>query len=140
MKRFLVIPGLLAGLAAVGVIALLLLIDVNVCTPRIEAATTDALGMELRIQRKAAQRLVPSLGFSVAGVTVASLDEKGCLKLRQGINGPFRDPTLDKVSTLRSAAAPLLGLFAEAKKFLTRGECDPFYMGTVAHPKQFRSS
>ncbi len=70
-----------------------------------------------------------------AGVTVASLDEKGCVKLRQGINGPFRDPTLDKVSTLQSAAAPLLGLFAETKKFITRGECEPFYTGTVAHPK-----
>ncbi len=70
-----------------------------------------------------------------AGVTVASLDEKGCARLSQGINGPFRDPTLDKVSTLQSAAAPLLGLFAETKRFVTRGECVPFYTGTVAHPK-----
>lgn len=70
-----------------------------------------------------------------AGVTVASLDEKGCAKLRQGINGPFKDPKLDKVSTLQSAAAPILGLFAETKKLLARGECEPFYTGTVAHPK-----
>jgi AsmA protein len=69
-----------------------------------------------------------------AGVTVASLDGKGCVKLRQGISGSFRDPTLDKVSTLQSAAAPLLGLFEETRKFLTRGECEPFYTGKVTHP------
>ncbi len=74
-------------------------------------------------------------GGRFVGVTVASLDEKGCVKLRQGISGPFRDPTLDKVSTLQSAVAPLLGLFAETKRFVTRGECEPFYTGTVAHPK-----
>jgi len=70
-----------------------------------------------------------------AGVTVASLDEKGCAKLRQGINGPFKDSTLDKVSTRQSAAAPILGLFAETKSLLTRGACEPFYTGAVAHPK-----
>ena len=70
-----------------------------------------------------------------AGVTVASLDGKGCAKLRQGISGPFKDPTLDKVSTLESAAAPILGLFKETKDLLTRGECDPFYTGSVAHPR-----
>lgn len=74
-------------------------------------------------------------GGRFVGVTVASLDEKGCVRLRQGISGPFRDPTLDKVSTLQSAVAPILGLFAETRKFVTRGECEPFYTGTVAHPK-----
>src|SRR5512143_540680 len=70
MKRFLVILGLLAGLAAVAVIALLLLVDVNAYKPRIEAAATDALGMEFRIQGKAALRLVPSVGISVADIHV----------------------------------------------------------------------
>lgn len=70
-----------------------------------------------------------------ADVTVASLDGKGCAALRQGISGPFKNPTLDKVSTLQSAAAPILGLFKETKDLLTRGACDPFYTGTVAHPK-----
>ncbi|MGE5189436.1 MAG: AsmA family protein [Gemmatimonadota bacterium] len=69
------------------------------------------------------------------GVTVAALDAKGCATLRQGISGPFRHPKLDKVSTLQSAAAPILGLFAETKKLLTLGECEPFYTGTVAHPE-----
>ncbi len=76
---------------------------------------------------------IPNSRF--AGVTVASLDEKGCATLRQGINGPFKDPKLDKVSTLQSVAAPVLGLFAETKNLLTGGACVPFYAGTVAHPK-----
>ncbi len=71
-------------------------------------------------------------------VTVASLDEKGCAKLRQGISGSFKDPKLDKVSTLQSVAAPVLGLFAETKNLLTGGACVPFYAGTVAHPPRAR--
>ncbi len=49
MKKVLVILGLLVVLAVVAAIALLLLVDVNAYKPRIEAAATDALGMELRI-------------------------------------------------------------------------------------------
>src|SRR5512145_1857194 len=70
MKKVLVVLGVLIGLVVVGVIALLVLVDVNVYKPRIEAAATDALGMELRIQGKAGLRLVPSVGISVADVHV----------------------------------------------------------------------
>ena len=39
------------------------------------------------------------------------------------------------VIVLQSAAPPILGLFAETKNLLARGACEPFYKGTVAHPK-----
>jgi AsmA protein len=68
-------------------------------------------------------------------VTVAVLDPKGCATLRQRITGPFRDPQVDKVSALESAAAPILGLFEEARKMLQRSECEPFYTGSVPHPR-----
>lgn len=67
-------------------------------------------------------------------VTVAVLDAKGCAKLRQKISGPFGDPTVDKVSALESAAAPILGLFERAKKLIGRSECETFYTGSVPHP------
>jgi len=69
-------------------------------------------------------------------VTVAVLDGKGCAKLRQRISGPFADPRMDKMSMLQSVAAPLLGIFErEAKRFLGSSACEPFYTGTVQHPK-----
>jgi AsmA protein len=68
-------------------------------------------------------------------VTVAVLDEKGCAKLRQKISGPFRDPQMDKVSALESVVSPMLGIFERAKRLMGRSECEPFYAGSVPHPK-----
>ena len=68
-------------------------------------------------------------------VTVATLDEKGCAKLRQKISGPFRDPQVDKVSALESAVSPMLGILERARQMLGRRECDPFYAGSVPHPR-----
>ena len=69
-------------------------------------------------------------------VTVAVLDGKGCAKIRQKISGPFGDPRMDKMNMLESVAAPLLGIFErEAKRFLGSSTCEPFYAGTVRHPK-----
>ncbi|MBP2684802.1 MAG: hypothetical protein H6Q79_2841, partial [Deltaproteobacteria bacterium] len=69
-------------------------------------------------------------------VTVATLDGKGCAKLRQKISGPFADPRMDRMSMLESAAAPVLGILErEARKFLGSQACAPFYTGSVQHPK-----
>jgi len=68
-------------------------------------------------------------------VTVAVLDEKGCAKLRQKISGPFRDPQMDKVSTLQSTATSVLGFFEKARQLMGRSDCTPFYTGSVAHPR-----
>jgi len=69
-------------------------------------------------------------------VTVATLDGKGCAKLRQKISGPFADPRMDKVSMLQSVAAPILGILErEARRFLGSQACVPFYTGTVRHPE-----
>ena len=69
-------------------------------------------------------------------VTVAALDGKGCAKLRQKISGPFADPRMDRMSMLQSVAAPILGILErEARRFLGSQACEPFYTGTVPHPK-----
>jgi len=68
-------------------------------------------------------------------VTVAVLDAKGCAKVRQKISGPFGDPRMDKTSVLQSFAEPILGVFELARKLIDRRPCEPFYTGTVQHPK-----
>ncbi len=69
-----------------------------------------------------------------AGITVAALDANGCAKLRQTIDGPFRKPQIDKVTTLESAVRPILGLFKETRDLLSASECKPFYSGSVQPP------
>jgi len=71
-------------------------------------------------------------------VTVAVLDAKGCAKIRQKISGPFRNPKVDKVTALQSVAAPILGLFGQARqltKLLEPSKCETFYTGSVPQPK-----
>ena len=71
-------------------------------------------------------------------VTVAVLDAKGCATLRQKISGPFRNPKMDEVSALQSVAAPILGLFEQARqltKLLEPSKCETFYTGSVPQPK-----
>lgn len=111
MKKLLALAGILLPLVALAAFALLLLVDVGAHRPGIEAAASDALGME-----------------------VGALDEKGCARLRQRIRGSFRNPTPDKVSMLESATAPLLGLLEQTEKLPAPGTCRPFCEGTVAHP------
>lgn len=68
-------------------------------------------------------------------VTVAVLDERGCAKFSQKIRGPFRNPEVDKISSLESIVSPVLKLFEGAKGFFEKGKCEVFYAGSVQHPK-----
>jgi len=67
-------------------------------------------------------------------VTVAVVDGKGCVKVRQKIRGPFRKPEVEKARFLQTVAGPVLKLFKQAKKLLG-GRCEVFYAGSVAPPK-----
>ena len=68
-------------------------------------------------------------------VTVAILDEKGCVRFSQKIHGPFSHPRVEKAGPLRSIAGPILKLYVKTKKLLQGGECEIFYAGSVNHPK-----
>ncbi len=81
--------------------------------------------------------LVGSLDFvneRFNDVTVAVVDGKGCAKVRQKIQGPFRKPEVEKVSVLQTAAGPLLNLIKQTGK-LFAGPCEVFYAGSVAPPE-----
>ena len=68
-------------------------------------------------------------------VTVAVVDEKGCVRFSQKIHGPFRHPRVEKAGTLRSISGPMLNLYVKTKKLFQGGRCEIFYAGSVKHPK-----
>ena len=74
MKKFLIALGVLLGLLLVAGIAIVILVDVNVYKPRIEAAVSDALGMEFRIEGKAGLRLLPSASIVLSDIRLRNLD------------------------------------------------------------------
>ena len=67
-------------------------------------------------------------------MTVAALDENGCSKFSQKIHGPFRNPQIEKISTLKTIVEPAVKLFKKAQKFVGWGKCKVFYKGSVKHP------
>jgi AsmA protein len=69
-------------------------------------------------------------------VTVAALDPKGCVRIRQKIGGPFRNPQVDKTSALESAVVgSFIDLLSPARKLVGgASECERFYAGSVPHP------
>ena len=67
-------------------------------------------------------------------VTMAVVDERGCVTVRQKIRGSFRKPVVEKVNVIQSVAGPVLKLFRQAKKLLG-GKCEAFYAGSVAPPR-----
>jgi len=67
-------------------------------------------------------------------VTVAALDENGCAKFSQKIHGPFQNPKIEKISTLKTIVGPAVKLFEKAQKFIGLRKCKVFYKGSVKHP------
>jgi AsmA protein len=81
--------------------------------------------------------LVGSLDFvnkRFDDVTMAVVDGRGCVKVRQKIRGPFGKPEVEKAKVLQTVAGPVLNLFKQANKLLG-GRCKVFYEGSVAPPK-----
>jgi AsmA protein len=68
-------------------------------------------------------------------VTVALIDAMGCIMVKQEMRGSFHNPEVEKPSMLQSLAGPALELLKQGKDFLTGGDCDVFYTGSVAPPK-----
>lgn len=67
--------------------------------------------------------------------TFAVLNEQGCADLTQTLNGDMAQPTSAVAkSLLDSAIAPITGLLNSVKN--TVSDCEPFYVGDVAHPNQ----
>lgn len=67
---------------------------------------------------------------------VAVVDAGGCALVRQEMDGPFENPHVKQPGFIVSAAGPIINIFKGARKFITGGECEVFYNGSVAAPGQ----
>lgn len=69
------------------------------------------------------------------GITVAALDKDGYATFTQNIQGDFRHPHVEKISTVKAIAGSILGLFEKAKGLFAEEKREVFYRGSVKHPK-----
>jgi AsmA protein len=68
-------------------------------------------------------------------VTVALIDDKGCVRAQQSIHGAFKKPVVEQPSALKSLTGPVVKLLKQVGSFFSGGECEVFYTGSVASPK-----
>lgn len=68
-------------------------------------------------------------------VTMATIDAKGCVTVRQKISGSFQKPVVEKPNILMSLTGPARQLLKKGRDLLPGGECEVFYSGSVAPPK-----
>ncbi|MBW8371679.1 MAG: AsmA family protein [Thiobacillus sp.] len=68
-------------------------------------------------------------------VTVALIDDKGCIRAQQTIRGPFKKPVVENPSTLKALTGPVARLFKQVGRLFPGGGCEVFYAGSVAPPK-----
>jgi AsmA protein len=67
-------------------------------------------------------------------VTLALIDSKGCVEVKQKISGSFEKPVVEQPSVLKSLAGPAIKLLKKGRKLLPGGECEVIYTGTVVSP------
>ena len=97
-----------------------------------EAADVALATKKFRIAVKGGLNLVSE---SFENTVVAVLDDRGCATFSQKVHGTFAHPEVDKMSTLKSLAAPLTSLLGVGKKLVEPSKsCVPFYTGSVAPP------
>jgi AsmA protein len=68
-------------------------------------------------------------------VTVAVIDDKGCITVQQQIHGSFQKPVVEKPGILKGLSGPVVSLYDKARSYFPGGECEVFYAGSVAPPK-----
>lgn len=68
-------------------------------------------------------------------VTVALIDDKGCVRAQQTIRGAFKNPVVEKPSTLKALSGPVVRLLKQVGRLFPGGACEVFYAGSVAPPQ-----
>ncbi len=68
-------------------------------------------------------------------VTVALIDDKGCIRAQQTIRGAFNKPVVENPSTLKTLSGPVVKLLKQVGGLFPGGGCEVFYAGSVAPPK-----
>ncbi len=69
------------------------------------------------------------------GLTVAVLNADSCAVYSQKIDGPFKNPRIDKPNfVMRSLMGPLLSFAKKPFEMLEGGRCEVFYSGSLEQP------
>jgi AsmA protein len=68
-------------------------------------------------------------------VTVALIDDKGCVRVQQTIHGDFKKPVIENPNALKSLTGPVVKLLEKLGSLFPGGACEVFYAGSVAPPK-----
>lgn len=70
------------------------------------------------------------------GLTVALITPQGCSILKQQIEGPIKQPTIESINVLQRVAAPVVKLLKDVKETLTQDDCEVIYDGALVHAQQ----
>jgi uncharacterized protein involved in outer membrane biogenesis len=99
----------------------------------VENGTARALdvAMATRANRLAVTGSVDFADQQFEQVTVALLDDQGCARVEQKIDGSFAEPQIKRPSVLQALAGPMSRLVGRARDLLGR-KCQVFYEGSVA--------
>jgi uncharacterized protein involved in outer membrane biogenesis len=68
-------------------------------------------------------------------LTIALLDDKGCARAEQALDGPFERAGEAGSGLVGLITGPTRNLFARGAALLSGGRCEPFYDGSVAAPR-----
>lgn len=104
---------------------------------RVEGGVAQAKDVALATTRNriALQGGLDFVNGRFVDVTVAVIDARGCVRVRQAIRGSFAKPTVEKPRVLTSLAGPVLKLYRQTRDLLPAGPCEVFYSGSVAPPR-----
>lgn len=64
-------------------------------------------------------------------VTVALVDNRGCIKAKPSIHGAFKNPVVEKPGAIKSLSGPVVKLLKKVESILPGGACEVFYAGSV---------
>ncbi|KAA3626420.1 MAG: AsmA family protein [Proteobacteria bacterium] len=98
------------------------------------AAQSQDVAMATDKNRVALQGGLDFVSERFDAVTVALIDSQGCIRAQQTIHGAFKEPVVEKPSTLKSLTGPVVKLLKQVGRLFPGGECEVFYAGSVESP------
>jgi AsmA protein len=98
-------------------------------------AQAQDVAMATKENRIALQGRLDFVNDQFDEVTMALVDPKGCVRVRQKVSGTFQNPAVDKPNVVTSLAGPALRLLKMGGDLLSGAHCEVFYAGSVAAPK-----
>lgn len=99
-------------------------------------ATARDVALATGIHRIAAHGRVDFANRRFDKLSVALLDAKGCATAEQTLDGPFERAGDSAGGLVGLITGPTRDLFARGAALFSSGQCEPFYQGSVAAPRE----